>query len=252
MFMRFVGFIVIILVVPPVPVISCSHVTKTFRRPLIPLRHLQERLMFPVRKRREWSVDAVRDVSLQVAPGEWIGLYGPNGCGKTTLLRILGGLLAPDSGSVERNRDISCFFDLSVGFHEEHTADENVRMYILLQGMDAWRTHYVIDAVRSFADIGDHWHLPLKCYSVGMRMRLGFAVATAAPAELLLLDEVLAVGDQDFQKRCWQHLLGLKRLGHSAVMVSHSMADLERICDRIVSMDRGHIVSVRTPMCASS
>ena len=96
-------------------------------------------------------------------------------------------------------------------------------------------------AVQAFADIGEHWHLPLKCYSVGMRMRLGFAVATAAPAEILLLDEVLAVGDRAFQIRCWEHLHKLKQAGHSAVMVSHGMGDFQRICDRIFTMESGRI-----------
>lgn len=223
-------------------VLSCSHITKIFRRTLIPVRHLQERMVLPWRRRTRWSVTAVDDVSLNVSSGEWIGLYGPNGCGKTTLLRILAGLLAQDAGMVTCNGTLSCFFDLSVGFHEEHTAEENVRMHALLQGVNAADMEHIISAVRAFADIGDHWNLPLKCYSVGMRMRLGFAVATASPAQILLLDEMFAVGDQAFQDRCWSHLQTLKSAGHSALMVSHDMGDLEKICDRVIVMEQGRIL----------
>lgn len=231
----------IMSVVPPLPVLSCSHITKSFHRTLVPVRHLQERMIWSGRKRTRWSVNAVDDVSLAVAPGEWIGLYGPNGCGKTTLLRVLAGLLTPDTGTVTRNTPLSCFFELSVGFHEEHTAEENVRMHALLQGVNSANMEQVIAAVRSFAGIGDHWNLPLKCYSLGMRHRLGFAVATATPADILLLDELFAVGDIAFQQQCWAHLEHLKQAGHGAVMVSHQIGDLERICDQILHMENGRI-----------
>jgi ABC-type polysaccharide/polyol phosphate transport system ATPase subunit len=228
------------------PVLSCSNVTKTFHRSLVPVRHLQEQLVPSGRRRTRWSVTAVADASLEVARGEWIGLYGPNGCGKTTLLRLLAGLLVPDGGSITRRVPLSCFFDLSVGFHEEHTGDENVRMHALLQGIPSASMERLIAAVRDFADIGDHWYLPLKCYSVGMRMRLGFAVSTAAPADVLLLDEVLAVGDAAFQGQCSKRLRYLKDTGHSAVMVHHSVEALQSICDRIIFMEKGSIMREET------
>ena len=227
-------------------VLSCRNITKSFHRTLIPVRHLQERIIVGRRKKTQWSVNAVDDVSLRLAPGEWIGLSGPNGCGKTTLLRVLAGLLVPDLGSVERNATFSCFFELGVGFHEEHTAAENVRMHAMLWGVDFAAMRSMADAVRAFAGIGDHWNLPLKCYSTGMRHRLGFAVSTAVPGDVLLLDEIFAVGDAAFQVQCWERLFALKRLGHSAVMVSHRTGDLERICDRVFSMDGGKIMQEKT------
>lgn len=229
--------------IPMQPVLSCSHITKTFRRTLIPVRHLQERIVIGRRKKTQWSVNAVDDVSLRLSPGEWVGLSGRNGCGKTTLLRILAGLLSPERGTVERNASISCFFELGVGFHEEHTAAENVRMHAMLQGIDSSGMQHVEEAVRAFAGLGEHWNLPLKCYSLGMRHRLGFSVATATPAPVLLLDEIFAVGDQAFQRQCWAHLEHLKKSGHSAIMVSHSEGDLNRICDRVILMEYGRLLS---------
>lgn len=220
----------------------CEHITKTFSRALVPVRNLQERLVRGSPSRRQWSMTALNDVSLRVAAGEWVGIHGPNGCGKTTLLRILAGLLVQDSGTVERRGRLSCFFDLSIGFHEERTADENVRMHALLQGMGPEQMGAVLERARAFADIGNHWELPMKCYSTGMRLRLGFATTTAAPGDILLLDEVLAVGDASFQKRCWERLHELKASGRSAIMVSHYLPDMSKICDRILFLEQGRLV----------
>ena len=188
-----------------------------------------------------WNVMAVDHVSLTLKKGEWIGLFGLNGSGKTTFLRLLGGLLVPDVGTIERLASISCFFELGVGFHEEHTAEENVRMHGMLQGISQQVLAEFLANVRAFADLHDHWDLPFKCYSSGMRMRLGFAVATAAPAEVLLLDEIFAVGDIKFKDRCWERLRSLKAAGISTLMVSHDLKDLQKICDRIVYMDQGRM-----------
>lgn len=229
----------------PVPILSCEHLTKSFQHALVPVRHIQERIILPHRRKRVWVTKAVDDVSLTLQRGEWIGIYGPNGCGKTTLLRMLAGLLPPDAGAVQSHADLSCFFELSVGFHEERTAIENVRMHAMLQGVARKDIDAILESVRAFAGIADHWDLPLKCYSTGMRLRLGFAVTMASPADILLLDEILAVGDVDFQKKCRMRLMDLKVSGRSALVVSHSLADLEAMCDRVLFMERGRIVCER-------
>jgi ABC-type polysaccharide/polyol phosphate transport system ATPase subunit len=118
-------------------------------------------------------------------------------------------------------------------------------MHAMLQGLHPKDIAEVIDHVREFAGIGEHWDLPLKCYSVGQRLRLGFAVTTAAPSDILFLDEILAVGDADFQKRCRKHLLELKNSGRSALMVSHALGDLESMCDRILFMEQGRVIEER-------
>ncbi|MEK7563190.1 MAG: ABC transporter ATP-binding protein [Patescibacteria group bacterium] len=232
------------------PILSCEHLTKSFRHTLIPVRHLQERIAFPLRRKKWWVRTVVDNVSFDLQKGEWVGVYGPNGCGKTTLMRMLAGLLPPDAGTVACRADISCFFELSIGFHEERTAEENVRMHAMLQGLPPKGVAEILGHVREFAGIHEHWDLPLKCYSVGQRLRLGFAVTTASPADVLLLDEILAVGDADFQKRCRQRLKDLKHSGRSALIVSHSLADLEAMCDRVLFMEKGCVVREETAAVA--
>lgn len=222
-------------------ILSCHHITKTFRKSLIPVSQLRERLVRIGQKQR-WTVTAVNDVSFDLHRGEWIGLYGPNGSGKTTLLKMLAEVIAPERGVIERHGIISCFFDLGVGFHDERSGEENVRIQALLQGIPEHHAPRFLQDVRTFADIGEHWNLPFKCYSTGMRLRLGFSVATAIPADIFLLDEIFAVGDKAFQQRCWELLLALKSAGRSAIMVSHGIGDLERICDRIFHMENGRVV----------
>ncbi len=206
--------------------------------------------MLPNRRRQRWTMTAVDDVSFSLQRGEWVGIYGPNGCGKTTLMRMLAGLLPPDTGTVACRAEISCFFELSVGFHDERTAEENVRMHAMLQGLHPKDVVEILGRVREFAGIDEHWDLPLKCYSVGQRLRLGFAVTTASPADVLLLDEILAVGDADFQMRCRKRLTDLKDSGRSAMIVSHGLADLEAMCDRVLFMDKGRIINEK-PCIAS-
>lgn len=236
------GLVGIMPIVHPPPILSCEHIQKTFTQTLIPVRNLQERALRAFRRSEHWNATALDDVSLRVASGEWVGIYGPNGCGKTTLLRVLAGLLLPDAGTVERSGVLSCFFDLSIGFHDERTAAENIRMHALLQGVDTARIAQILERARVFADIGAHWNLPLKCYSSGMRLRLGFAATTASPGEILLLDEILAVGDSTFQLRCWARLMALKKSGRSAVIVSHSLQDLQALCDRVLFLEHGRII----------
>jgi ABC-type polysaccharide/polyol phosphate transport system ATPase subunit len=224
------------------PVLSCNGVTKTFRRTVIPSSLLQDRLLRPSSHRKAWSVNALDDVSLAVAPGEWVGLYGHNGCGKTTLLRVLAGLMPPDAGVVERRKPLACFFDLGAGFHLERTAAENVYFHGLLHGLRAEDMKELIPRVIAFAGVESHAELPLKCYSTGMRVRLAFAVVAHIDTDIYLWDEVAAVGDVEFQGKCLAHLRGLKERGKSAVIVSHDPYQLEALCDRVVHFDHGKIV----------
>jgi ABC-type polysaccharide/polyol phosphate transport system ATPase subunit len=214
--------------------LSCTGIHKTFRQRVMPSAMLQDHLLHWNTHRETWSRTVLHDVSLSLARGEWIGLYGPNGAGKTTLLRILAGLMPPDAGTVERRGSMSCFFDLSAGFHPERTASENIYLHGLLHGRSPADIRATVEDVIEFAGTTSHRDLPMKCYSTGMNMRVAFASASMLDADMYLFDEVLAVGDKEFQHTCKEHLASLRSAGKSAIIVLHSLKNLQRMCDRVL------------------
>jgi len=224
---------------PPDNFISCSGICKTFTHRVMPSVMLQDRLLRWRNHRETWSRTVLQDVSLSIARGEWVGIYGPNGTGKTTLLRILAGLLPQDKGVVERKGKISCFFDLSAGFHPERTAAENIYLNGLLHGISAARIRATIEAVISFAGIASHRDLPIKCYSTGMHLRLAFAASCMLDADIYLFDEIFAVGDLEFQHKCKDYIAALRSNGKSGIIVLHSLEDLWRTCDRVFILENG-------------
>lgn len=223
-------------------VLSCQNLRKSFTRSIGDSDHLQDHLLLRTLRRKRWSVAAVDDVSLAIARGEWVGLYGPNGCGKTTLLRLLAGLLEPDHGSIDRRGILSCFFTFGIGFHEERRAQENICTHGLLHGLSLREARSMSDAVIAFAGVGSHRALPLKYYSTGMRARLAFSAAVHIESDIYLFDEGLAVGDAAFRAQAEEHFMHLKRQGKAGIVVDHSLRPLTRVCDRIVFMDRGRII----------
>lgn len=226
-------------------ILSCAGIHKHFEYPVVPTHLFQDRILRAHRHRERWRIHALNNVSLRVARGEWVGVYGPNGSGKTTLLRILGGLMEPDSGAVECCGRLSCFFTLGVGFHPERLAGENIYFHGLLHGMSPQEINEMNERIIDFAGVRSHVHLPLKCYSMGMQMRLAFAAMAHTDADVYLLDEVLAVGDAAFQKKCKAEMRSMKAVGKSAVLVLHGEEDLQEFCDRIVYVDGGCIVGER-------
>lgn len=224
-------------------ILSCTGIHKTFKYPVVPTHLFQDRVLRSHQHREKCCIRALNGVSLAIARGEWVGIYGPNGSGKTTLLKILGGLLEADRGTVDRQGRLSCFFTLGVGFHPERLAAENIYFHGLLHGMSpqemAARTEQIID----FAGVQSHAHLPFKCYSTGLQMRLAFAAMAYIDADVYLLDEVLSTGDAEFQRRCKAHMRAMREGGKSAVLVLHDEETLRKFCDRIVYMDAGCVVS---------
>lgn len=229
------------------PVLSCEHLSKSFTRSIGGSNHFQDHVLLRTLKRTSWSVTAVDGVSLSLERGEWLGLYGPNGCGKTTLLRILGGLLPQDCGTVKQHGTISCFFTIGVGFHEEKAAEENLLMHGLLHGLTARDVRKQTDAIIEFAGVESHRKLPLKYYSTGMLAKLAFAATVFTDSDVYLFDEAMAVGDQEFRERCVREFQNLKKRGKAAILVDHYFSSLEYTCDRIVTMEAGCIVREDVP-----
>jgi homopolymeric O-antigen transport system ATP-binding protein len=196
-----------------------------------------------VRRRRLEAVEiwALRDVSLQVEPGESVGLIGRNGSGKTTLLRLVAGIFGPTSGSIAVGGSVGALLGLGAGFHPDFTGRENVFLSGSILGLSRAYIRERIDEVVAFAELEDFIDLPVRTYSAGMYVRLGFAVATHLRTDVLLLDEVFAVGDEAFQRKCTAKIFELKSQGATIVYVSHDAASVERLCERAVLLRGGRI-----------
>lgn len=218
------------------------HVNKRFRVPLDHATTLQYRLSHPRSSSRYRELHALDDVTFHVARGEFIGITGPNGCGKSTLLKIMAGILVPDSGSVTINGRISPFLELGVGFKPELTARENIYLGATMLGLAQSETEERMSTVLEFAGLEDFADQKLKNFSSGMAVRLAFSVAMLADADILLMDEVLAVGDARFQEKCFEVFSHYKAMDRTIVLVSHDLRSLENFCDRVLLLQNGRAV----------
>jgi len=198
---------------------------------------LQDALLRRKNTSRKQIIPILDNASIQVKKGEWVGLYGPNGSGKTTLMRILGGLMQPDTGTVQASGKMSLFLGLGVGFEKELSAEKNIYYHSILYGLSRQEIRKVTASIIEFAGLEKYQHLPIKHYSSGMQMRLAYAAAAQVDADIYLFDEVLAVGDEEFQKRCRQHLAKLKQAGKTIMLVSHSKMALSEHCDRVLTIN---------------
>ncbi|MGH2662230.1 MAG: ABC transporter ATP-binding protein [Actinomycetota bacterium] len=220
--------------------ISVNDVSKRFRLYHERPTSLKERLL---RFRRVKAEDfwALRDVGLEVPPGQTWGLVGANGSGKTTLLKIVGGILRPTEGQVVTRGRIAALLELGAGFHPELTGRENVYLNASILGLSKRETDRHFDAIVAFAELEDFIDNQVKHYSSGMFVRLGFAVAVHVDPGILLIDEVLAVGDEAFQRKCLDRVGELQRQGRTIVFVTHAMQLVHQICDRAVLLDGGRV-----------
>jgi lipopolysaccharide transport system ATP-binding protein len=199
------------------------------------------------RRRHTGDFWAVRDVSLQVARGETLGIIGQNGAGKSTLLKLLSRITAPTTGEIALNGRLAALIELGSGFHPELTGRENVFLSGSLLGMRRREIADKLDRIVAFSGIGSFIDTPVKRYSSGMYVRLGFAIAAHLDPAILLVDEVLAVGDASFQIQCLERLNELRRNGTTMLFISHDLLAIENLCDRVVLMQRGRIVSSGAP-----
>jgi len=185
---------------------------------------------------------ALKDVSFEVKRGEIVGIIGRNGAGKSTLLKILSKITEPTEGRVELRGQVGSLLEVGTGFHPELTGHENVYMYGAILGMDRWEVTRKFDEIVAFAEIEKFIETPVKRYSSGMYMRLAFAVAAHMETEILIVDEVLAVGDAAFQKKCLGKMEDVSRGGRTVLFVSHNMGAVSRLCEGAIWIDRGEIV----------
>jgi ABC-2 type transport system ATP-binding protein len=218
--------------------IVAENVSRRFR--VYPQRHvtLKEAI---VRRRqlRPVEVWAIRDVSFRIAPGESVGFMGRNGSGKTTLLRLIAGVFRPTSGRLAVAGRVGSLLELGAGFHHDFTGRDNIYLSGSIYGLRKQEIDRRFDSIVEFSELERFMDLPVRTYSAGMYMRLGFSIAINVDAEVLLLDEVFAVGDEAFQRKCVDRVLDFKRQGKTIAFVSHSGAALERMCDRGVLLHQG-------------
>jgi ABC-type polysaccharide/polyol phosphate transport system ATPase subunit len=220
--------------------IVVDRVSRTFRVYAKPQRTLKD--VFVSRGRSGLrDVQALRDVSLTVEPGGAVGLVGRNGSGKTTLLRVISGIIKPTTGRVEAGGRIASLLELGAGFHPDFTGRENVYLNGSIHGLPRARVREVMDEIVAFAELEKFIDLPVRTYSSGMFMRLGFSVAAHIQSDVLLLDEVFAVGDEQFQRKCFGKIAEFKNRGGTILFVSHDAQAVERLCDRAVLLRGGEV-----------
>ncbi len=188
-------------------------------------------------------LDVLNGVDLDVAPGLTLGIIGRNGSGKSTLLKIMAGIIRPDSGVVEVRGRVSPLIELGAGFHPDFSGRENVYLNGLVIGMSKAETEQRFDSIVEFAGLADAIDDPVRTYSSGMYMRLGFSVAVHADPDVLLIDEILAVGDESFVTRCYERIAAFQSVGKTLVLVSHSLESIERWCHEAVWIDEGRVAA---------
>jgi ABC-type polysaccharide/polyol phosphate transport system ATPase subunit len=188
------------------------------------------------------EVQALQDVNLRAAQGDRVGIIGHNGAGKSTLLKVLAGIYPPTGGRRVVEGRISSLFDISLGFEAEATGWENIAYRSYLQGETTRSVRAKRDAIADFSELGDFLNMPVRYYSAGMLVRLAFSIATAIDPEILLIDEVLSVGDMAFQHKARERMEEMMARAHLMVVVSHELASLEKLCNVGVWMDHGRVV----------
>lgn len=199
------------------------------------------------RSRARWPFWALSDVNLRVRKGESVGIIGPNGSGKSTMLRIIARITPPTTGKLAVRGRISALLELGAGFHPQISGRENAILNGVLLGLSLKEARQMIPGIIAFSELGDFIDQPMRTYSSGMYVRLGFAVAVHVRPEILLVDEVLAVGDAEFQDKCFSHIERLRAQGVTIVLVSHDLTAVKRFSDRVLLLEQGRITADGAP-----
>ncbi len=233
---------------PDVPLaLSVTDLHKTFRIAEHQVSTLKERALHPFRRTHHHDLEILRGIDFDVRQGEFFGIVGRNGSGKSTLLKCLAGIYRLDRGRVQVAGRLAPFIELGVGFNPDLTAFENVQINAVMMGLSTREARSRFDEIIAFAELEDYLDLKLKNYSSGMQVRLAFAVMVQADADVMLVDEVLAVGDAAFQQKCLDVFWDLRERGKTIVLVTHDMGTVERFCHRAMFIRQGEIEMLGDP-----
>jgi ABC-2 type transport system ATP-binding protein len=225
---------------PPV-VVRIDKLTKRFV--IRKEKSLKERVVnFGRSNKHKEDFYALRDVTFDIPAGQTVGLVGHNGSGKSTLLKAIGGIIQPNSGKIERRGQLAALLELGAGFHPDLTGRENVYLNGSILGLSRATIAGIFDSIVEFSEIGDFIDTQVKFYSSGMYVRLAFAIAVHVDPDILLVDEVLAVGDEPFQQKCMEKIRQFQQEGRTIVLVSHSADQIRDVCNRVVVLKRGEVV----------
>lgn len=228
--------------------VHLHEVSKSFKLPHEQFHTLKQRALHGFRNRGFEMLDAVNDVSVEIGRGEFFGIVGRNGSGKSTLLKCLAGIYQIDHGELGIDGQLAPFIELGVGFNAELTARDNAIINAIMLGLTRKEAEARLPRIIEFAELEEFMDLKLKNYSSGMHVRLAFSVAIQVDADILLIDEVLAVGDANFQQKCFDEFTRMRNEGKTIVFVTHDMAAVERFCDRAMLMDRGRVIDINDPV----
>ena len=229
------------------PALAARGVHKRFKIPEERSHTLKERALHPLRRSRHEALYALKDISFAVEPGEFFGIVGRNGSGKSTLLKCLAGIYRTDEGKIWCNGRLSTFIELGVGFNPDLAAYDNVALNGIMLGLSPKEARARYQRVIEFAELEEFQDLKLKNYSSGMHVRLAFSVAIQVDADILLIDEVLAVGDAAFQQKCFDVFNRMREEGRTIIFVTHDMGAVTRFCHRAMLLERGEMVAMGDP-----
>jgi ABC-2 type transport system ATP-binding protein len=231
--------------------IKVSHISKSFRVPHEKHNSLKDKAVHIFGPRNFTKFKSLENIDFEIKRGEFFGIIGKNGSGKSTLLKILANIYQPTSGKVTINGSLAPFIELGVGFNMELTGRENVFLSGTILGLKKKKIEEIYDDIVDFAELGEFMDQKLKNYSSGMQVRLAFSIAIRAKSDIMLIDEVLAVGDTSFQKKCFNEFRKIKKEGRTIVFVSHDMESILEFCDRVAVINNSRLVANTSPFKAA-
>ena len=223
--------------------IKVTHVSKDFKLYYDTANTLKEKILFFSKKNRSKNniLHVLKDINIEIKKGESVALIGTNGSGKSTLLKLMNRIIYPTKGRITKDGKLTSLLELGAGFHDDFTGRENIYFNASIFGLTKEEIDKKLDQIIEFSELEEFIDNPVRTYSSGMYMRLAFSVAINVEADILLIDEILAVGDQHFQDKCFNKLIELKESGKTIVIVTHSMEQVKRFCDRAIWLYEGEV-----------